>query len=105
MKNIGKLGSEKEFIFSLYLKKYPKVLEKEISLKLSNIQLEVPLGRKKIDYLSISKSRRLTVIVENQLTPSDKYHLDDKIMPILYSTRVDYESSSINNGQKRDAFL
>jgi len=82
---MSKHRSEKEFIFNLYLKKYPEVLEGILGVDLTQIELEIPYGRKKIDFYAVSKDKRVEVFVENQLTPSDEAHLKEKIMPILQS--------------------
>jgi|GEM_PF-1917972 len=77
--------SEKEMILNLYFKKYPEVLERILGVDLTQIELEIPHGRKKIDFYAVSKNKRVEVFVENQLTPSDEAHLKEKIMPILQS--------------------
>ncbi|KYD21066.1 hypothetical protein B4135_1706 [Caldibacillus debilis] len=71
-------------IFNLYLKKYPDVLERILG-DLTQIELEIPYGRKKIDIYAVSKNKRVEVFVENQLTPSDEAHLKEKLWPILHS--------------------
>jgi len=70
-------------ILNLYFKKYPNVLERILDVDLTQIELEIPHGRKKIDFYAVSKNKRVEVFVENQLTPSDEAHLNEKIMPIL----------------------
>ncbi|MED0676865.1 hypothetical protein ABEV55_05780 [Aneurinibacillus thermoaerophilus] len=75
--------SKKEMILNLYFKKYPNVLERILDVDLTQIELEIPHGRKKIDFYAVSKNKRVEVFVENQLTPSDEAHLNEKIMPIL----------------------
>lgn len=80
-----KQRSEKEMILNLYFKKYPEVLGRIIGVDLTQIELEIPYGRKKIDFYAVSKNKRVEVFVENQLTPSDEAHLKEKIMPILQS--------------------
>jgi len=77
--------SEKEMILNLYFKKYPDVLERILGVDLSQIELEIPHGRKKIDFYAVSKHKRVEVFVEIQLTQSDEAHLKEKIMPILQS--------------------
>lgn len=77
--------SEKEMILNLYFKKYPGVLERILGVDLTQIELKIPHGRKKIDFYAVSKNKRVEVFVENQLTPSDEAHLKEKIMPILQS--------------------
>jgi len=73
-------------ILNLYFKKYPEVLERILGIvDLTQIELEIPYGRKKIDFYAVSKHKRVEVFVEIQLTPSDKAHLKEKIMPILQS--------------------
>jgi hypothetical protein len=61
------------------------VLEGILGVDLTQIELEIPYGRKKIDFYAVSKHKRVEVFVEIQLTPSDKAHLKEKIMPILQS--------------------
>ncbi|WP_278342787.1 hypothetical protein [Parageobacillus thermoglucosidasius] len=80
-----KQRSEKEMILNLYFKKYPGVLERILGIDLSQIELEIPHGRKKIDFYAVSKHKRVEVFVEIQLTQSDEAHLKEKIMPILQS--------------------
>jgi len=82
---LPKQRSEKEMILNLYFKKYPDVLERILGVDLTQIELEIPHGRKKIDFYAVSKNKRVEVFVENQLTPSDEAHLKEKIMPILQS--------------------
>jgi len=72
-------------ILNLYFKKYPDVLERILGVDLSQIELEIPHGRKKIDFYAVSKHKRVEVFVEIQLTQSDEAHLKEKIMPILQS--------------------
>jgi hypothetical protein len=81
---MSKHRSEKEMIMNLYFKKYPDVLER-IGVDLAQIELEIPYGRKKIDFYAVSKHKRVEVFVEIQLTQSDEAHLKEKIMPILQS--------------------
>jgi len=82
---LPKQRSEKEMILNLYFKKYPEVLERILGVDLTQIELEIPHGRKKIDFYAVSKDKRVEIFVENQLTPSDEAHLKEKIMPILQS--------------------
>jgi len=82
---LPKQRSEKEMILNLYFKKYPGVLERILGIDLSQIELEIPHGRKKIDFYAVSKHKRVEVFVEIQLTQSDEAHLKEKIMPILQS--------------------
>lgn len=77
--------SSKEFILSLYLKKYPQILEEIFGQKISHIELERKSGGKKIDFHAVSKQRRLEIYVENQVTPSDINHLNEKVKPIVMS--------------------
>lgn len=83
-------GSEKEFILSMFLKKYPETLENILGIKLSNIELEIPYGKKKIDYYAVSREKKLEIFVENQLAQSDKGHLNEKIMPLLSALQEGY---------------
>ncbi|MFI8715176.1 hypothetical protein [Brevibacillus brevis] len=78
-------GSEKEFILSLALMKHKEILEQIIGLEMDGIALETTHGRKKVDLYSICPVRRLEVFVENQVTPSDKYHLLKHVLPLLQS--------------------
>jgi hypothetical protein len=82
---LPKQRSEKEMILNLYFKKYPDVLECILGVDLTQIELEIPYGRKKIDFYAVSKNKRVEVFVENQLTPSDEAHLKEKLWPILHS--------------------
>lgn len=78
-------GSEKEFILSMFLKEYPTVLESLLGVRLSNIELEIPFGRKKMDLAAVDTKKRVDVYIENQLSLSDNGHLNQKVMPILQS--------------------
>ncbi|MEI0738847.1 hypothetical protein VQ056_23120 [Paenibacillus sp. JTLBN-2024] len=69
-------GSEKEFIFSLFLMRNPRVIEEITGLKLGKIAAEEPFGRRKIDLLSVDVNRRIPVFVETQINPSDERHLN-----------------------------
>lgn len=77
--------SEKEMILNLYFKKCPDVLERILGVDLTQIELEIPHGRKKIDFYAVSKDKRVEIFVENQLSPSDEAHLKEKLWPILHS--------------------
>jgi hypothetical protein len=69
-------GSEKEFILSLFLLRNPGVLESATGLKLGRMTAEEPVGRRKIDLLSVDVNRRIPVIIESQISASDTRHLD-----------------------------
>jgi len=90
---LPKQRSEKEMILNLYFKKYPDMLERILGVDLTQIELEIPYGRKKIDFYAVSKHKRVEVFVEIQLTPSDKAHLKEKIMPILQSLQEQHTLS------------
>ncbi|MGO4272099.1 hypothetical protein AB4Z22_20045, partial [Paenibacillus sp. TAF58] len=65
------------------MKKRKDLLESILGLELDNIQLEQTNGRKKIDFSAINVQRRLQVFIENQKTPSDPGHLNEKVLPII----------------------
>jgi hypothetical protein len=75
-------GSEKEFILSMFLMKHKEVLEKVLDFDLDkNIILEMPHGRSKVDMLGVDEDRRVEIFIENQIKPSDRKHLMEKILP------------------------
>jgi hypothetical protein len=80
-------GSEKEFILSLFLLQNPGVLENALGgIKLGKMEAEVPVGRKKVDLLSVEVNLRMPVYIETQIKPSDAIHLKT-ILGILESVR------------------
>ncbi|MGG1940408.1 hypothetical protein ABFY57_12030 [Paenibacillus polymyxa] len=82
---MSKNGSEKEFILTLFLLKYPEHLEDLIGQKLGFVEAEVPIGRRKVDIYAINVSRRLPIFIESQVSQSDQRHLE-KVLEILDAT-------------------
>ncbi|WP_153976923.1 hypothetical protein [Paenibacillus xylanilyticus] len=82
---MSKNGSEKEFILTLFLLKYPEYLEDLIGWKLGFAEAEVPIGRRKVDMYAVNVSRRLPIFIESQVNQSDQRHLE-KILEILDAT-------------------
>lgn len=83
---MSKYGSEKEFILTLFLLKYPQYLENLIRQKMSQCEAEVSIGRKKVDLFSINLERRLPIFVETQVKHSDNEHLN-KVLKIIDAIR------------------
>lgn len=71
---MSKNGSEREFIFSLYLKENLSILEKELNLKLTGVELETKYAGLKIDMYGIEQDLGVEVFVENLLLKSDYSH-------------------------------
>lgn len=71
---MSKNGSEREFIFSLYLKENLSILEKELNLKLTGVELESKYAGLKIDMFAIELESGAEVFVENVLLKSDYSH-------------------------------
>lgn len=82
---MSKNGSEKEFILTLFLLKYPQHLERIIGQKLEQAEAEVPIGRRKVDMYAVNSSHRLPIYVETQVKKSDEHHLK-KIFEIIDAT-------------------
>jgi hypothetical protein len=88
---MSKQGSKKEFIFTLFLKKYPKTIEKLIGLPIEGIKTEVNYGSKYIDLYAVNSDRRIEIFVENQIKPSDwSDHLKGKITPLINNISEGY---------------
>ncbi len=71
---MSKNCSEREFIFSLYLKENLAILEKELNLKLAGVELESKFAGLKIDMFAIEQESGVEVFVENMLLKSDYSH-------------------------------
>ncbi|WP_075980114.1 hypothetical protein [Bacillus massilinigeriensis] len=71
---MSKNCSEREFIFSLFLKENTSVLEKELNLKLAGVELEPKFAGLKIDMYGIEQDLGVEVFVENLLLKSDYSH-------------------------------
>ena len=71
---MSKNGSEREFIFSLYLKENISILEKELNLNLVGVELETKYAGLKIDMYGIEQDLGVEVYVENLLLKSDNSH-------------------------------
>lgn len=71
---MSKNGSEREFIFSLYLKENLSILENELNLKLTGVELELKYTGMKIDMYGIEQDLGVEVFVENVLLKSDYSH-------------------------------
>jgi len=69
---LPKQRSEKEMILNLYFKKYPDVLERILGVDLSQIELEIPHGRKKIDFYAVSKHKELVPYAKKILELMDE---------------------------------
>ncbi|WDH83358.1 hypothetical protein [Paenibacillus urinalis] len=97
---MSKNGSEKEFILTLFLLKYPEYLEDLIGQKLELAEAEVPIGRRKVDLYAINVSRRLPIFIESQVNQSDQRHLE-KVLEILDGTSegtIIWIASGFNEG-------
>ncbi|WP_031537534.1 hypothetical protein [Bacillus sp. MB2021] len=71
---MSKNGSEREFIFSLYLKENLSILEKELNLNLAGVELETKYAGLKIDMYGIEQDLGVEVFIENVLLKSDYSH-------------------------------
>lgn len=86
-----KSGSNRESIFTLYLKKNPKVIKDLITLSIEGIRVEEKVGRKRIDLYAINRERKIEIFIENQMKPSDRFdHLKDKVSPLINSISEGY---------------
>jgi hypothetical protein len=74
---------ETEFFLSLFMKKRKELLENALGFDLEKIELEKSNGRKKIDVTAVNAQRRLPVYIENQISPSDPRHLEEKVFEII----------------------
>lgn len=84
-------GSKKEFIFTLYLKKFPETIEKLIGIPIEGIKTEVNYGSKYIDLYAVNRDRRIEIFVENQIKPSDwSNHLKGKIVSLISNISEGY---------------
>ncbi|SCN26041.1 hypothetical protein N3C_2646 [Clostridium sp. N3C] len=71
-------NSHKEYLYSIYMKMYPEELEKAISYKLSNIDLERRYGDRKVDMSGYCNDNR-KFMIEVQLNTSDEKHFKQLI--------------------------
>ncbi|EFV71673.1 hypothetical protein HMPREF1012_02312 [Bacillus sp. BT1B_CT2] len=77
-------GRKEEAILTLYLKKYPRIIEELIGISIEQIKIEEKVGGKRIDFYAINRERRIEVFLENQVGPSDKCnHQLEKIIPLI----------------------
>lgn len=75
-------GSEKEFLFTLYLKMNKEIMEDVLHLNLQNIRLEKHYQRMKIDMFGIDANSGVNVFIENLLLKSNGTH-QSKIASII----------------------
>ncbi|MGI2851606.1 helix-turn-helix domain-containing protein [Bacillus cytotoxicus] len=88
---VSKHGSKKEFIFTLFLKKFPEIIENVIGHSIEGIKTEVNYGSKYIDFYAVNREKKIEIFVENQIKPSDRSdHLKGKITPIINSISEGY---------------
>ncbi|MBB2481342.1 hypothetical protein H5P36_14215 [Bacillus sp. APMAM] len=71
---MSKNSSEREFIFSLFLKENKSILEKEHKLKLAGVELETKYAGLKIDMFGVEQNSGVEVFIENVLLKSDYSH-------------------------------
>lgn len=71
---MSKNCSEREFIFSLFVKENPTIIERELNLKLTGLELEQKYAGLKIDMYGIEQDLGVEVFVENVLLKSDYPH-------------------------------
>ncbi|GIN59589.1 hypothetical protein J8TS2_39080 [Lederbergia ruris] len=77
-------GRKEEAILTLYLKKYPRVIEELIGISVDQIKIEERVGGKRIDFYGINRERRIEIFLENQVGPSDKCnHQLEKVTPLI----------------------
>ena len=72
---MSKKGSNKEALFSIYLKEHYKGWEELLNFELSNIVLEQRHANSNIDLLAVNLIRRLGVYMEIQLTKANTKYL------------------------------
>lgn len=69
-------GSNREHIFSIYLKEYPEVLASLLGFPLENIQSEQRLANRSFDLKGVDPKRRVEVLIEVQLTPANTNYMN-----------------------------
>ena len=82
MDNMSFNGSEKEFMMTLFLGYQKKILEKELGLKLEDVQFEKHYPGMKIDLYARDYQLGVEIFVENLLLKSNKTH-QRKILNII----------------------
>jgi hypothetical protein len=88
---MSKEGSKKEFILTLYLKKYPEIIEDLIGIPIEGVRTEVSSGAKYIDLYAVNRDRKVEIYVENQIKPSDRSnHLKTKLTPLINNIAEGY---------------
>lgn len=71
---MSKNSSEREFIFSFFLKENLSILEEELKLKLAGVELETKYAGLKIDIFGVEQNSGVEVFIENVLLKSDYSH-------------------------------
>ena len=84
MSTLTIVKGDKEFIFNLYLKERPQILNSVLNMDLDNILLERYFEGLKIDLYSLDKKLGREMLMETWLGQSNQYH-QDKILKILSS--------------------
>jgi hypothetical protein len=69
-------GSNREHIFSIYLKENPIILENVLDFHLQNLQSEQRLANRNFDLKGIDPKRRVEVLIEIQLTPANFKYME-----------------------------
>lgn len=88
---MSKEGSKKEFILTLYLKKYPEIIRDLIGIPIEGVRTEVSSGAKYIDLYAVNRDRKVEIYVENQIKPSDRSnHLKRKLTPLINNIAEGY---------------
>lgn len=112
-------GSEKEFIFHLYLKTRKERLERALGTRLSEIELEQPLedivdrpqsdkeheGKKKpVDLYAVDNDLAAPVLVESVLGQSNEAHQEkvQRLLDYLDAGRVVYQAFSFQEKHLRE---
>lgn len=74
--SMSKNGSNREQIFSVFLKENKHILEEIIGAKMDNITLEERYAQRKLDMKAIDTEHRVNVYVESQVTKANLSYLD-----------------------------
>lgn len=73
---MSKYGSNREHIFSIYLKENPTVLESVLNFPLQNVQSEQRLANRNFDLKGVDPKRRVDVLIEIQLTTANSKYME-----------------------------
>jgi RecB family endonuclease NucS len=83
--NVRDIWSHEATAFTPWLSKHLDILGNELGAHLAVVATEVPIGEFRLDIQALDEQGR-TVIIENQLEPSDHAHLGQLV---VYASGVD----------------